>query len=177
MAASDIAARALPILERLVGFDTTSHRSNLALIDWVEAYLAELGIASRRVGDATGLKANLIASIGPAAEGGVILSGHTDVVPVDGQPWTSDPFVVTRKGDRLFGRGVADMKSFSALALAAAPEMLAAPLKRPVHLALSYDEEIGCFGAPLMIAAIAADLPRPALAVIGEPTSMRVVSA
>jgi acetylornithine deacetylase len=177
MAAPQIAARALPILERLVGFDTTSHRSNLALIEWVESYLAEHGVASRRIPGEGGLKANLVASVGPAAEGGVVLSGHTDVVPVEGQPWTSDPFAVTRRSDRLYGRGVADMKSFLALALAAVPDLLAAPLKAPAHLALSYDEEIGCFGAPHMIAAIAADLPRPALAVVGEPTSMGVVSA
>ncbi|MFI4975029.1 MAG: acetylornithine deacetylase [Caulobacterales bacterium] len=178
MAASEpILARALPILERLVAFDTTSHLSNLALIDWVEAHLASLGVASRRIANADGTKANLLASIGPNVEGGVVLSGHTDVVPVTGQAWTSDPFTLTRRGERLFGRGTCDMKGFLALALAAVPDLRATSLERPAHLAFSYDEEIGCFGAPLMLEVIARELPRPALAVIGEPTSLRVVSA
>ncbi len=177
MADAPILARALPILERLISFDTTSHLSNLALIDWVEAHLAQQGIASRRIANADGTKANLLASIGPQIEGGVVLSGHTDVVPVTGQAWTSDPFTLTRRGERLFGRGTCDMKGFLALALAAVPDLLAEGLTRPAHLAFSYDEEIGCFGAPLMLEVIAQGLPRPALAVIGEPTSLRVVSA
>ncbi|HXQ15358.1 MAG TPA: acetylornithine deacetylase [Caulobacteraceae bacterium] len=178
MAASEaLAARATPILERLVAFDTTSHLSNLALIEWVEAYLAGLGVASRRVTNADGAKANLLATLGPDADGGVVLSGHTDVVPVKGQAWTSDPFVLTERDGRLFGRGSADMKGFIALALAAAPDFLAARLPKPVHFAFSYDEEIGCFGAPAMIEVIARELPRPALVVVGEPTSMEVVSA
>jgi acetylornithine deacetylase len=171
-----LAARATPILERLVAFDTTSHLSNLALIEWVEAYLADLGVASRRVANAAGTKANLLATLGPDAEGGVVLSGHTDVVPVKGQAWTSDPFVLTQRKGRLFGRGSSDMKGFIALALAAAPDFLAARLPSPIHLAFSYDEEIGCFGAPALIEVIARELPRPALVVVGEPTSMEVVS-
>ncbi|MDP1630740.1 MAG: acetylornithine deacetylase [Caulobacter sp.] len=167
--------RAIAILGTLVGFDTTSRLSNLALIDWVEAYLADLGVAGRRIASPDGTKANLLASLGPAAPGGVILSGHTDVVPVDGQPWTSDPFVLTERDGRLYGRGSADMKGFIALALAAVP-LFREGLKRPVHLAFSYDEEVGCFGAPDMIAVIARDLPRPALAIVGEPSLMRVVS-
>lgn len=170
-----VADRAIALLEALVGFDTTSRLSNLALIDWVEAYLADQGIASRRIASADGTKANLLASIGPVAEGGVILSGHTDVVPVDGQPWTGDPFVLARREGRLYGRGTADMKGFLALALAAVP-LFRQGLARPVHLAFSYDEEVGCFGAPEMIAAIARDLPRPALAIVGEPSGMKVVS-
>lgn len=169
--------RALDILARLVGFDTTSRLSNLELIEWVEAYLSGLGVESRRVASADGAKANLMARIGPAAPGGVILSGHTDVVPVDGQPWSSDPFTLTERDGRLYGRGSADMKGFIALALAATPDLVAAPLAAPVWLALSYDEEIGCLGAPAMIEALAGQQPAPALAIVGEPTGMEVVGA
>ena len=174
--AEELARRATPILERLVAFDTTSHLSNLALIDWVQGYLAGHGIESRRIVSDDGAKANLLATVGPAVAGGVVLSGHTDVVPVAGQAWTSDPFALVERGGRLFGRGACDMKGFIALALAAAPDFLAAGLKRPAHLAFSYDEEIGCFGAPAMIAVIGRELPAPALVVVGEPTSMEVVS-
>jgi acetylornithine deacetylase len=174
--AEDLAARATPILERLVAFDTTSHLSNLALIDWVEGYLAEHAVTARRIASADGRKSNLLASVGPATEGGIVLSGHTDVVPVKDQPWTSDPFALVRRGDRLFGRGAADMKGFLALALAAVPDFQAARLPKPAHLAFSYDEEIGCFGAPAMIEVITRELPKPALVVVGEPTSMEVVS-
>lgn len=171
-----LTARALEILETLVAFDTTSRLSNLALIEWVEAYLDGHGGAHRRVPNHDGSKSNLIASIGPALEGGVVLSGHTDVVPVDGQAWTSDPFVLTPKDDgRIYGRGTCDMKGFLALALAAVPGLAAANAKKPVHLAFSYDEEIGCLGAPDMIAVIARELPRPALVVVGEPTMMEAV--
>lgn len=165
------------ILARLIAFDTTSRNSNLALIEWVEAFLAARGIASRRVTNVDGSKANLFALIGPAVEGGVVLSGHTDVVPVDGQPWSSDPWVATERDGKLYGRGVADMKSFVALALAHVDAGLAAVLKRPILLALSYDEEIGCLGAPSMIAEIMREAPRPAAAIVGEPTGMKVVSA
>jgi len=173
--AEALAARSLEILDRLVGFDTTSRASNLPLIDYVEAQLAALGVAGRRVPNADGTKANLYARIGPAAPGGVVLSGHTDVVPVDGQAWSSDPFVLTRRGDRLYGRGTCDMKGFLALALAAAPDLAAAPLKRPAYLAFSYDEEVGCLGAPDMIAALALETPRPETVIVGEPTSMQAV--
>lgn len=165
------------VLARLIAFDTTSRNSNLALIEWVEGYLSARGIASWRVANAAGDKANLYASIGPDVEGGVVLSGHTDVVPVDGQPWTSDPWVLTQKGEKLYGRGVADMKSFIALALAHIDEALAAPLKRPILLALSYDEEVGCLGAPSMIAELAKLSPKPGAVIVGEPTSMKVISA
>src|SRR5580693_1929538 len=174
---NDLARRAVAILGELVAFDTTSHRSNLDLIAWVERYLADLGVASTRVPDAAGVKSNLLATIGPMVEGGVVLSGHTDVVPVVGQPWTSDPFLLTRRGDRLYGRGTCDMKGFLALALAAVPDLLAAVLRRPAHLAFSYDEEVGCLGAPSLIEAISALPHRPALVLIGEPTSLNVVSA
>ncbi|CAN5205642.1 acetylornithine deacetylase [soil metagenome] len=174
--AEDIASRAIDILGRLVAFDTTSRGSNLELIAWVEAYLADLGVPSRRIANADGSKANLHAVIGPSVEGGVVLSGHTDVVPVDGQPWTSDPFTLTPRTDgRLYGRGTCDMKGFLALALAAAPDLLAQPLTRPVHLAFSYDEEIGCLGAPDLIAAIARESARPSLVIVGEPTDMVAV--
>jgi len=171
-----LAHRATEVLARLVAFDTTSRNSNLALIEYVEAELGRLGVAGRRVPNADGTKANLFATVGPMTEGGVVLSGHTDVVPVDGQPWTSDPFTLTLRDQRLYGRGTCDMKGFLALALAAAPGFAAAGLKRPVHLAFSYDEEVGCLGAPDMIAAIAAALPRPAAVVVGEPTNMEAVS-
>ncbi|HEX7759488.1 MAG TPA: acetylornithine deacetylase [Caulobacteraceae bacterium] len=167
--------RAVEILETLVAFDTTSSLSNLALIAWVEDYLKGHGVASRRIASDDGAKANLLATVGPSAPGGVVLSGHTDVVPVEGQPWSSEPFALTQRGERLFGRGTCDMKGFLALSLAAVPDLLAAPLKRPAHLAFSYDEEIGCFGAPRMIEVIARELPRPALAVVGEPTMMQAV--
>ncbi|MDG2528813.1 acetylornithine deacetylase [Caulobacter endophyticus] len=172
-----LSARAVDILAKLVSFDTTSRGSNLALIEWVEAYLSDLGVASQRVPNADGTKSNLMASIGPATPGGVVLSGHTDVVPVDGQPWTSDPWTLTERDGRLYGRGTCDMKGFLALALAAAPDLAAGDLKRPVHLAFSYDEEVGCLGAPDMIEVIARDLPKPALVVVGEPTDMVAVQA
>lgn len=165
----------LDILERLTAFDTTSRHSNLALIEWVEAYLAARGVASVRAPSPDGAKANLYAVIGPMAEGGVVLSGHTDVVPVDGQPWTSDPWRVTARDGKLYGRGVADMKSFLALMLSHVEMARDAGLKRPLILAFSYDEEVGCLGAPYMISAMAS-LPAPSAVIVGEPTSMRVLS-
>lgn len=173
---ADISQAAIDILRALVGFDTTSRGSNLALIEWVEAYLDGHGVPHRRVPNRDGTKSNLIATVGPGVEGGVVLSGHTDVVPVDGQPWTSDPFVLTERDGRLYGRGTCDMKGFLALALAAVPHLQAAHPKKPVHLAFSYDEEIGCLGSPDMIAVIGRELPRPALVVVGEPTDMEAVN-
>lgn len=170
-------APTLEILTRLIAFDTTSRNSNLELIAWVEDFLRQRGIASRRVANAEGTKANLYASIGPDVAGGVVLSGHTDVVPVDGQPWTSDPWRLTERAGKLYGRGTADMKSFVALALAHVDAMHAAALKRSVVLAFSYDEEVGCLGAPTMIAEIAAAAHKPSAVIVGEPTLMKVVSA
>ncbi len=167
----------LDILARLIAFDTTSRNSNLALIEWVEEFLRARGVASRRVANADGSKANLYAVIGPNVAGGVVLSGHTDVVPVDGQPWSSDPWVLSERGGKLYGRGTSDMKSFIALALAHVDQMQAAAMKRPVILAFSYDEEIGCLGAPSMIAELAALPEKPAAVIVGEPTLMKVVSA
>jgi acetylornithine deacetylase len=165
-----------PILETLVGFDTTSRNSNLELIEWVESYLDSHGVPHRRVPNADGGKSNLLATIGPAIEGGAVLSGHTDVVPVDGQPWSTDPFSIVEKDGRLYGRGTCDMKGFLALALATVPDLVAAKPRRPVHLAFSYDEETGCLGAPAMIEVIRRELPRPAFVVVGEPTDMVAVN-
>lgn len=173
--AQDLYPAARELLTKLVSFDTTSRDSNLALIGWVEDYLDGLGVPHRRVPNADGTKSNLLATIGPPVEGGVVLSGHTDVVPVDGQPWDTDPFVLTERDGRLYGRGTCDMKGFLALALAAAPE-LAASAKRPAHLAFSYDEEIGCLGAPALIEVIRRELPAPAAVVVGEPTDMVAVN-
>jgi len=164
------------ILDRLVAFPTVSRDSNLDLIDWVEEYLAGHGIAATRVPNADGTKAALYAQAGPDMPGGVILSGHTDVVPVDGQDWTSDPFAVAERGGRLYGRGTCDMKGFDALALAALPLALEAGVKRPIQIALSYDEEVGCTGAAPMVAEMAARLPRAAAAIIGEPSMMQAVT-
>lgn len=162
-------------LARLVAFDTTSRNSNLALIEAIEAWLGELGVPARRIADAAGKKANLLFSIGPDVAGGVVLSGHTDVVPVDGQDWSGDPWTLAERDGRLYGRGAADMKGFLAAGLSRVPAMLAAGLERPIHFALSYDEEVGLLGAPALIEAIVADLPRPGLVIVGEPTGMRVV--
>lgn len=165
------------ILGRLVGFDTVSANSNLELIGWIADYLDGYGIPCALTHDAAGKKANLFATIGPGERGGVILSGHTDVVPVAGQAWDSDPFRLTRRDDRLYGRGAADMKGFIALALALVPKALEIPLAVPLHLAFSFDEEVGCLGVPELIRALPAGGARPRLAIIGEPTEMRVGNA
>lgn len=163
------------ILAQLIAFDTTSHRSNLALIDHVRAYLAEYGVDSRLVMDATGQKANLWATIGPADRPGVILSGHTDTVPVEGQDWASDPYALTARDGRLYGRGSCDMKGFLACVLAAVPDLVARDLARPVHLAFSYDEEVGCVGVVGLLEMLRDEGIRPALCIVGEPSSMQVV--
>jgi len=172
---TDLYPAARDLRATLVGFDTTSRNSNLALIEWVEGYLDGLGVPHRRAPNTDGSKSNLLATIGPAIPGGVVLSGHTDVVPVDGQPWSTEPFVLTERDGRLYGRGTCDMKGFLALALAAAPE-LSRTARKPVHLAFSYDEEIGCLGAPAMIEVIRRELPTPAAVVVGEPTNMEAVN-
>ena len=167
----------IAMLERLIGFDTVSSKSNLELIAFVEGYLAELGIASRRTASPDGEKANLFATIGPDDPGGIVLSGHTDVVPVDGQPWTSDPFALTRRGSRLFGRGTSDMKAFIAACLALAPQALRSDLRKPLHFAFSFDEEIGCLGVGHLIEDVTRNLPTPAAVIVGEPTDMKLVNA
>jgi acetylornithine deacetylase len=169
--------RAIALLDRLVSFDTESSRSNLPLIDFVEDYLLGLSARFTRIPNAAGDKAALFVTFGPDIDGGVVLSGHTDVVPVTGQKWTTPPFVLRRDGERLYGRGTCDMKGFDALCLAMAPEFLAAKLKKPIHIMLSYDEETTCAGCLDTIARFGQDLPRPALAIIGEPTMMQVADS
>ncbi|HMR31158.1 MAG TPA: acetylornithine deacetylase [Geminicoccaceae bacterium] len=169
-------SQSLDILRHLVAFDTTSRNSNLGLIGWVRDFLAGHGVASALVHDTTGTKANLLATIGPAAAPGIVLSGHTDVVPVDGQDWTVEPFRPTVRDGRLYGRGTTDMKGFLACALAAVPAMKAAALRRPFHLAFSFDEEIGCKGVPALLARLGDLLPvQPMGCIVGEPTGMRLV--
>src|SRR5215472_10859110 len=171
----------LELIRTLVGFDTVSRESNLALIHWVRDYLAREGIDSRLTFDDERRKANLFATLpaqdGNVLEDGIVLSGHTDVVPVDGQPWDRPAFEATVVGDRLYGRGVTDMKSFSAIALAFVPEFLRRGLARPLHFALSYDEEVGCVGVRRLIADDGASGVRPAGCIVGEPSGMQVVIA
>ncbi|MDB5593568.1 MAG: Acetylornithine deacetylase [Hyphomicrobiales bacterium] len=165
------------ILSRLIGFDTESSQSNLPLIDWVEGYLDGLGVASVRVPNESGDKAALFATIGPMRDGGVVLSGHSDVVPVEGQIWTSDPFTLRREGGRVYGRGACDMKGFDAIVLAMAAQWRHMALKSPIHILISYDEETTCLGPVDTIARFGLDLPRPRAVIVGEPTSMLVVDA
>ncbi|WP_199671342.1 acetylornithine deacetylase [Salinisphaera sp. Q1T1-3] len=167
----------MKLLDRLVAFDTTSARSNLALIVFIEAYLAEQGVTSRRVASDDGTKTNLYAVIGPSVDGGVMLSGHTDVVSIDGQDWRFAPFALHDDGERLYGRGTADMKGFLAAVLAAVPEMVAADLRVPIHLAFSYDEEVGCLGVRRLIDMMAAQAHRPTACIVGEPSGMQVATA
>ena len=171
---SSLTVAAREILATLIAFDTTSRNSNLEMIAWIEDYLARHEIGATRVTDAEAPKASLYATIGPPVEGGVILSGHSDVVPVDGQDWRTDPWTVIERDDRLHGRGTCDMKGFIALALAAVSMFKDG--RRPVHLAVSYDEEVGCKGAPALIAEIADRLPAPRLAIVGEPSMMKIIN-
>ncbi len=172
--APEVTAREM--IAQLVSFDTTSALSNLPLIDFVQDYLAQWDVPSSRIVSPDGRCANLFASIGPAIPGGVVLSGHSDVVPVTGQPWSSDPFELREADGRLFGRGTADMKSFLAIALALVPHFKSLDLKRPLHIAVSYDEEVGCTGVGPMIEHILAHCPRPEMVIIGEPTDMQIVN-
>lgn len=163
------------LLERLVGFATVSRDSNLELIAFIRHYLAELGVESELFYNAERTKANLFATIGPRERGGVVLSGHTDVVPVDGQAWTVEPFRLTERDGCLYGRGTADMKGFIASVLAAVPVFLGRTLKLPVHLAFSYDEEVGCLGVRPMLAELEKRPHKPRLCLIGEPTELKPV--
>lgn len=165
------------LLAELVAFDTISHLTNLPLIGFIEDYLASHGVASRRIVDETGEKANLYATIGPTERAGVMLSGHTDVVPVSGQTWSVDPFQLTADGERLYGRGTADMKGFLAAVLAAVPALVEAKLAVPVHLAFSHDEEVGCLGVRTLLDDLAHQPVRPAACLVGEPTSMRLATS
>ena len=163
------------LLERLIGFATVSRDSNLELIDFIREYLAGFGVTSELFHNAEGTKANLFATIGPQDRGGVVLSGHTDVVPVDGQAWTVEPFQLSERDGRLYGRGTADMKGFIACVLAAVPELVQRPLQVPVHLAFSYDEEVGCLGVRSMLAELEKRPHKPTLCLIGEPTELKPV--
>jgi len=172
----------LQLLGTLVGFPTVSSDSNLELIRFIEKYLADLGVPSTLFLNEEKTKANLFARIGPKpdaslAKHGIILSGHTDVFPVKGQNWSHDPFTLRREGGRVFARGTCDMKGFIAVALAKAPEMVAANLKEPVYLAFSYDEETGCTGVKDMVEHIAKMKIRPRVCIVGEPTMMDVINA
>jgi acetylornithine deacetylase len=175
MPTADHSPRAL--LARLVAFDTTSHKTNLPLIDFVRDYLAGYGIESHLVPDATGEKASLYATIGPAGVAGVGLSGHTDVVPVLGQAWDSDPFTLVERDSKLYGRGACDMKGYLACVLAAVPLFKARDLAVPIHILFSYDEEVGCTGVRPMIAELGSRLTKPRMVFVGEPTTMQVVDA
>jgi len=168
----------IEMLKRLVAFDTTSRNSNLDLIKYIQSYLDGHGVKNTLVPNEDGTKANLFATIGPEAEGGIVLSGHTDVVPVDGQAWTTDPWTLTEKPDgKLYGRGTCDMKGFIAVALSHVPKFKNARLKVPMHLAFSYDEEIGCLGAHSLAEKLMGNVPRPQAVIVGEPTMMSVVNA
>ncbi|WP_397474903.1 acetylornithine deacetylase [Pusillimonas sp.] len=163
------------MLERLISFPTVSRDSNLELIQFIQSYLAGLGIGCELFYNPERTKANIFATLGPAEQGGIVLSGHTDVVPVDGQVWTVDPFSLSEQEGRLYGRGTADMKGFIASVLAMVPTFLAKPLSRPVHLAFSYDEEVGCLGVRSMLSEIEKRKNKPQLCLIGEPTSLQPV--
>jgi acetylornithine deacetylase len=165
------------MLAELVRFDTTSRDGNLPLIKFVEDYLDSWGIPHFRVDYEAGKKTNLFATIGPDIAGGIVLSGHTDVVPVDGQAWASNPFELSERDGRLYGRGTCDMKGFIAVALALVPQFKSANLKTPIHLALSCDEEVGCKGVRPLVAHIRDHMKKPKAVIVGEPTSMQVVNA
>ncbi len=170
-------AEAKALLARLIAIESVSDASNLPVVDFVEAYLGSLGLKARRAPNAAGDKAAILATIGPRVDGGVVLSGHTDVVPVEGQPWSSPPFKLREEAGRLYGRGACDMKGFGACVLAMAPAFRDAKLKRPVHIVLSYDEETTCLGSRDVIALFGKGEPLPAAAIVGEPTMMAVANA
>lgn len=170
-------ARTRQILAELIAYPTISAESNLELVAFAGDLLSKAGARLLLQQDATGRKVNLFATLGPEGDGGIVLSGHTDVVPVDGQDWSSDPFRLLEKEGRLYGRGSCDMKGFIACCLAMAPAFAALPLKRPVHFAFTYDEEVGCLGARALLQELEKIKLRPSAAIIGEPTSMRIIEA
>jgi acetylornithine deacetylase len=172
---NELTESAVAILEKLVSFNTISSESNLELISYVAEYLEKLGVKSALVYNESGLKANLIATIGNPSVPGYVLSGHTDVVPVQGQHWQRDPFTLIREHDRVYGRGTSDMKGFLACVLAMVPRLQAKPLQRSVHIAFSYDEEVGCQGIHSLVDYLAANVATPIAAFIGEPTDMAVI--
>ena len=165
----------IEILKKLVSFDTTSFKSNLDLIKFIENYLNDLNIKSELIYDETKNKANLFTTIGPNLQGGIVLSGHTDVVPITKQNWTSDPFILTERDNKLFGRGSSDMKGFIAIVLSRVSAMVEKKLKKPIHLAFSYDEEIGCVGVHSLLDLIKKKSINPEFCIVGEPTSMEMV--
>ncbi|ARQ00556.1 acetylornithine deacetylase [Pseudorhodoplanes sinuspersici] len=167
----------LEILDALIGFPSISRDSNLDIVSWIESYLARHDVRSQRIADRTGAKASILATIGPSDRAGIVLSAHTDVVPVDGQDWSSPPFTATRRDNRIVGRGATDMKGFIAGVLAHAPHFKAAATQTPVHIALSYDEEVGCLGAPDLVDVVASLPTKPALCIVGEPTGLNAVYA
>jgi acetylornithine deacetylase len=169
------AIASLDMIRRLVAMDTTSRNSNLEIIKFIGDYLAKLGVESRLVHDETGRKANLYATLGPTDKPGIALSGHTDVVPVDGQEWSSDPWTIAERGKRLFGRGTADMKGFLGVVLTKVPEMLRRKPSTPIHLIFSYDEEVGCVGVRRLLDMFRHMPIRPRACIIGEPTEMKVI--
>ena len=168
---------AIELVKTLIAFDTTSRDSNLELIGFARALLEESGARCRITLDKSGRKANLFASFGPEGDGGYVLSGHTDVVPVDGQDWRSDPFHPEIRDGKLYGRGACDMKGFVGVALSLAPEIARAKLQQPIHFALSYDEEVGCIGVTGLLDDLKSQGLKPALAIVGEPTLMKIVGA
>ena len=170
-----IEKKSLDLLKTLIGFDTTSFKSNLNLIKFIENYLNQYEIKSELVYDDTKNKANLFATIGPNSTGGIVLSGHTDVVPVGNQKWGTDPFQLIEKDQKLYGRGASDMKSFIALVLSRVPKIIEKKLSKPIHLAFSYDEEIGCVGVHGLLDLIEKKSIKPNFCIVGEPTSMEVV--
>ena len=173
---SDRLTEAIEVLERLVAFPSLSARPNHDITGYIRDYLAGHGIGSALSYEETGERANIFATIGPDVDGGVILNGHMDVVPVEGQDWTTDPFLLTRKGDRLYGRGAVDMKGFLACVLASVPAFKAADLSRPIHIAFSFDEEIGGYGMPVLLDWMAAHAPRAEAVIVGEPTGMKIIT-
>lgn len=166
----------IEILTQLIAFPSVSSESNMPLIDWAAEYLASHGARIDVTHDATGTKGNLFATFGPEGDGGIILSGHSDVVPAEGQDWSSDPFTLRLDDDKYYGRGACDMKGFIACAMALAPRLVTAKLNRPLHIALSYDEETGCLGAPVMLAGLAKQGLYPSICIVGEPTGMRLIN-
>ena len=172
-----LARDSIALLRQLVAFDSVSRNSNLPIIDFIEQYLQERGVTCMRVASPDGKKSNLLARIGPDVAGGLVFSGHTDVVPIDGQAWDSDPFSVDERDGKLYGRGTSDMKAFIAICMALTPHLSGLKLAKPIWFAFSYDEEVGCLGVPHLLDYVVKHVPAPAFALIGEPTMMQVVTA
>lgn len=173
---NDTVNKAIEILEQLVGFDSISGKPTHDIIDYIKDYLIDHGIESTLSYDEAGERANIFATIGPAIDGGVVLNGHTDVVPVTGQKWSTNPFALTCKGDRLYGRGSVDMKGFLACVLASVPLFKSTKLNKPIHIAFSYDEETGGFGMPVLLKSMAQIPYRPEIVIVGEPTAMKLIT-